>query len=181
MTADDTVRRYELACGHIFENTQILPAGTQLICKSGTGRYAGAHGTTIVKKLRNRKEALVTTTAQRTCTRMASCTYPDGHRDGCTPPACEHLDNQGRPYEPQPWAHASLHDDEPDECWATGYGQREIHDLHDCSHFASQLGGDHDCPREAFLDDPITVAYGVGSEMVGLIPCATCDERERGL
>jgi hypothetical protein len=34
---------------------------------------------------------------------------------------------------------------------------------------------DHDCPRTEFLDDPITVAYGVGGEMVKLIPCAVCD------
>jgi hypothetical protein len=34
---------------------------------------------------------------------------------------------------------------------------------------------EHDCPRDAFLEDPITVAYGVGSEMVHLIPCSICD------
>lgn len=32
----------------------------------------------------------------------------------------------------------------------------------------------HDCPREEFLDDPITVAYGVGSEMLHLISCPVC-------
>lgn len=33
----------------------------------------------------------------------------------------------------------------------------------------------HDCPKQEFLDDPITVAYGVGSEMVRLVPCPVCD------
>jgi hypothetical protein len=38
----------------------------------------------------------------------------------------------------------------------------------------------HDCPREAFLDDPITQAYGVGYEMVGLVRCPVCEAREAG-
>jgi hypothetical protein len=38
----------------------------------------------------------------------------------------------------------------------------------------------HDCPKQAFLDDPITEAYGVGSEMVGLIPCPVCDAEQAG-
>jgi len=37
---------------------------------------------------------------------------------------------------------------------------------------------EHDCPKNQFLEDPITQAYGVGSEMVGLISCAVCDRRE---
>ena len=37
---------------------------------------------------------------------------------------------------------------------------------------------EHDCPRQAFLDDPITQAYGVGGEMLHLITCAVCDARE---
>jgi hypothetical protein len=37
----------------------------------------------------------------------------------------------------------------------------------------------HDCPREQFLDDPITQAYGVGSEMLHLIRCEICEARER--
>jgi hypothetical protein len=37
---------------------------------------------------------------------------------------------------------------------------------------------DHDCPKDEFLADPITRAYGVGSEMVSLISCAVCDARE---
>ena len=40
---------------------------------------------------------------------------------------------------------------------------------------------DHDCPRQEFLDDPITVAYGVGAEMIRLVPCAICDAQEAGL
>ena len=35
----------------------------------------------------------------------------------------------------------------------------------------------HDCPREAFLDDAITVAYGAGG-MVSLIDCPVCDRLE---
>lgn len=38
---------------------------------------------------------------------------------------------------------------------------------------------DHDCPKANFLDDPITEAYGVGYEMVGLISCPVCEARER--
>ena len=38
---------------------------------------------------------------------------------------------------------------------------------------------DHQCPREEFLDDPITVAYGVGAEMLHLVPCAVCDARDQ--
>jgi hypothetical protein len=37
---------------------------------------------------------------------------------------------------------------------------------------------EHTCPKADFLDDPITTYYGVGPEMVGLINCAICDERE---
>jgi hypothetical protein len=33
----------------------------------------------------------------------------------------------------------------------------------------------HICPKEAFLDDPITIAYGMGSEMVGSVHCEICD------
>ena len=36
----------------------------------------------------------------------------------------------------------------------------------------------HDCPRDRFLEDPITTSYGVGSEMVHLIPCPVCDAEE---
>ena len=39
---------------------------------------------------------------------------------------------------------------------------------------------DHDCPRQQFLDDPITRANGVGAEMVAGIRCAVCDELEAG-
>jgi hypothetical protein len=34
---------------------------------------------------------------------------------------------------------------------------------------------EHDCPRQEFLEDPITEAYGVGGEMLHLIDCAVCD------
>jgi hypothetical protein len=37
---------------------------------------------------------------------------------------------------------------------------------------------EHDCPKQQFLDDPIAAAYGVGSEMVGLIRCPVCDADE---
>jgi hypothetical protein len=36
----------------------------------------------------------------------------------------------------------------------------------------------HDCPRDAFLEDPITQAYGVGSEMLHLIRCPVCEARD---
>jgi hypothetical protein len=39
----------------------------------------------------------------------------------------------------------------------------------------------HDCPRDHFLDDPITQEYGVGSEMLHLIRCEICEAREREL
>ena len=39
---------------------------------------------------------------------------------------------------------------------------------------------DHDCPKQEFLDDPITRAYGVGAEMVALVPCAVCDAEQAG-
>jgi hypothetical protein len=38
---------------------------------------------------------------------------------------------------------------------------------------------DHDCPRDAFLADPITRYYGVGGEMLHLISCPVCEARER--
>jgi hypothetical protein len=45
-----------------------------------------------------------------------------------------------------------------------------------CGHDScTAIAMDHACPRDAFLEDPITVAYGVGSEMVCLIDCPTCD------
>jgi hypothetical protein len=37
---------------------------------------------------------------------------------------------------------------------------------------------DHDCPKQEFLDDPITRAYGVGAEMVALVSCPVCDAEE---
>ncbi|HEY6312884.1 MAG TPA: hypothetical protein VIY52_19070 [Streptosporangiaceae bacterium] len=33
----------------------------------------------------------------------------------------------------------------------------------------------HDCPYEAFLEDPITQAYGA-SGMISLVSCSVCDE-----
>ena len=42
---------------------------------------------------------------------------------------------------------------------------------YECWHAARS----HECPRDAFLADPITMAYGVGAEMVGLINCPVCD------
>ena len=44
-----------------------------------------------------------------------------------------------------------------------------------CAAIAYMEPPPHDCPIDAFLDDPITVAYGVGSEMVHLIRCDVCD------
>lgn len=38
---------------------------------------------------------------------------------------------------------------------------------------------DHDCPKERFLSNPITQHYGVGGEMVHLVPCPTCDARKQ--
>jgi hypothetical protein len=37
---------------------------------------------------------------------------------------------------------------------------------------------EHDCPKQAFLEDPITEHYGVGGEFVGSIPCAVCDAEQ---
>ena len=50
----------------------------------------------------------------------------------------------------------------------------------DADELYQQYGGDldHDCPKQEFLDDPITVAYGVGAEMIALVPCPVCDEQE---
>jgi hypothetical protein len=36
----------------------------------------------------------------------------------------------------------------------------------------------HDCPKQEFLDDPITRYYGVGAEMVALVSCPVCDAEE---
>jgi hypothetical protein len=33
----------------------------------------------------------------------------------------------------------------------------------------------HDCPKQAFMDDPITSHYGVGGDFVGNIACSVCD------
>jgi hypothetical protein len=33
----------------------------------------------------------------------------------------------------------------------------------------------HDCPRDAFLGDPITRSYGCGPELLPLIACEVCD------
>jgi hypothetical protein len=38
---------------------------------------------------------------------------------------------------------------------------------------------EHDCPKDKFLEDPITTYYGVGGEMVDLVPCPICDAREQ--
>lgn len=48
----------------------------------------------------------------------------------------------------------------------------------DCGYAAYVASLAHDCPKDAFLDDPITQAYGVGSEMVSLIACPVCDAEE---
>lgn len=39
--------------------------------------------------------------------------------------------------------------------------------------------GDHDCPKQNFLDDPITQESGMGYEMLSMISCPVCDEQER--
>ena len=54
------------------------------------------------------------------------------------------------------------------------------HDDSDHGYDEQRALDEHDCPRDAFLDDPITRHYGVGSEMVHLIDCPVCDARERG-
>jgi hypothetical protein len=36
---------------------------------------------------------------------------------------------------------AECSQDEPGECWATGDGQREVHDLRKCEHFLPCAGG----------------------------------------
>jgi hypothetical protein len=51
---------------------------------------------------------------------------------------------------------------------------REESDAYE-AHCAEQA---HDCPYEAFLEDPITVAYGAQG-MIGLVSCPVCDERQR--
>lgn len=68
-------------------------------------------------------------------------------------------------------------------CASQGHAPDDHYGPDDDCPYASQHGtgmcpacGWHDCPKAAFLDDPITVAYGVGSEMVGLIACPVCDE-----
>jgi hypothetical protein len=46
----------------------------------------------------------------------------------------------------------------------------------DCAHQScSRIAFTHECPREQFLDDPITRSSGVGAEMVNLISCRICD------
>jgi hypothetical protein len=50
--------------------------------------------------------------------------------------------------------------------------------LRDARHEPVTLPDDHECPKQQFLDDPITRAYGVGGEMVSSIACAVCDARE---
>ena len=54
-----------------------------------------------------------------------------------------------------------------------GYGPED-----DAKYAAYLAERNHDCPREAFLDDPMTVASGMGSEMVGLIACPVCDAED---
>ena len=69
-------------------------------------------------------------------------------------------------------------DDQPfgpgDRCpFGRSREESDAYEAH-CARFA------HDCPRERFLDDPITRAYGVGSEMVGRSVCPVCDRLEAG-
>jgi hypothetical protein len=64
-----------------------------------------------------------------------------------------------------------------DECAAQGHLPN---DHEDPSEVGPAEYPDHDCPREAFLDDPITQAYCVGSEMVHLVACPVCDAEEAG-
>jgi hypothetical protein len=47
-----------------------------------------------------------------------------------------------------------------------------------CSYDQYMDSLNHDCPKERFLEDPITVAYGVGGEFVSTIKCAICDDEE---
>ncbi len=67
-------------------------------------------------------------------------------------------------------------DDSPfgpgDRCEAAGHTRAES-DAYE-AHYARFI---HDCPREAFLDDEITRAYGAGG-MVSLIDCPVCDRLE---
>jgi hypothetical protein len=34
---------------------------------------------------------------------------------------------------------------------------------------------EHDCPKQAFLDNHITKNFGITDQMVGFIPCPVCD------
>lgn len=38
----------------------------------------------------------------------------------------------------------------------------------------------YDCKKLSFLEDPITIAYGVGDEMLHLIDCPGCDPEATG-
>lgn len=69
--------------------------------------------------------------------------------------------------------------DEPDEaseCAICVPGQCPGPDL--CPGWLGPTEPGHDCPKQEFLDDPITRYYGVGSEMIALVPCAVCDAEE---
>jgi hypothetical protein len=69
---------------------------------------------------------------------------------------------------------------DPAECAAQGHAPSDhidpadVRQAHTCVQGPFCAVAMHDCPREAFLDDPITVAYGVGAEMVHLVSCAVC-------
>jgi len=54
--------------------------------------------------------------------------------------------------------------------------EAELDQLHEEEHYGLP---EHDCPRDNFLEDPITRHYGVGGEMLHLIHCGVCEEFER--
>jgi hypothetical protein len=79
---------------------------------------------------------------------------------------------------------ATQHDDEPDRCLVhcpncgnDGWCRA------DCAYCAEMEADydawvasmEHDCPKQAFMDDPVTREYGVGGEFAGNIACSVCD------
>jgi ssDNA-binding Zn-finger/Zn-ribbon topoisomerase 1 len=89
-------------------------------------------------------------------------------------PCCGHTDGL-----PCDWAPSNVTDNPHVLCdHEAGDCQVEPYDA-DEQDGAYDYVADHDCPKDRFLDDPITQEYGVGGEMVALIRCHTCELRER--
>lgn len=109
--------------------------------------------------------------------------YDDRRYDGMNGPYYDDLDapEPDMPTEPQDFAdphdtYSPVKGPLCEQFWEIGYcGHPSCAEAEEGLYEQYRRDQEHDCAYDNFLDDPITIAYGVGSEMVHLMSCKVCD------